>query len=155
MDDLGLVKTIDRFSENVVIEISNTPDRRLDARFRQPLGIANGHIWRSAVGMVNQSSTVDGPPIMKRLVEGIENETRMGRPACSPTDDAASTTLPLKPGCGSGAVVLSWSLLFPASKPKSGRYSTYPSCADFPSHLCARALKGSRKASRVMTRWAP
>ncbi len=40
--------------------------------------------------MVNQSATMDGPPIMKRLVEGIENETRMGRPACSPTDDAAS-----------------------------------------------------------------
>ncbi|SPL64762.1 hypothetical protein OHAE_629 [Ochrobactrum soli] len=40
--------------------------------------------------MVNQSATVDGPPIMKRLVEGIENETRMGSPACSPTDDAAS-----------------------------------------------------------------
>ncbi|MCK3557011.1 hypothetical protein MZI58_25000, partial [Escherichia coli] len=27
------------------------------------------------------------------------------------------------------------SLLFPASKPKSGRNSTYPRCADFPSQL--------------------
>jgi len=33
------------------------------------------------------------------------------------------------------AVVSSWSLLFPASKPKSGRNSTYPRCADFLSHL--------------------
>ncbi len=40
MDDVGLVKTIDRFSESVVTGISNTPDRRLDARFRQPFGIA-------------------------------------------------------------------------------------------------------------------
>jgi integrase len=30
---------------------------------------------------------------------------------------------------------LSWSLLFPASKPKSGRNSTYPRCSDFPSQL--------------------
>ena len=75
MDDLGLVKTIDRFGESVVITVADTPDRRLDASFRQPFGIANGHILRSAVGMVNQSSTVDGPPIMKRLVEGIENAT--------------------------------------------------------------------------------
>ncbi|TCQ95030.1 MFS transporter, partial [Neorhizobium sp. JUb45] len=37
--------------------------------------------------------------------------------------------------------VSSWYLLFPASKPKSGRNSTYPRCADFPSHLYAgRAL---------------
>jgi hypothetical protein len=36
---------------------------------------------------------------------------------------------------GSGAVVSSWYLLFPASKPKSGRNSTYPGCADFPSQL--------------------
>jgi hypothetical protein len=34
-----------------------------------------------------------------------------------------------------GAVVSSCSLLFPASKPKSGRNSTYTSCAVFPSHL--------------------
>jgi len=27
---------------------------------------------------------------MKRLIECIENETRMGSPACPPTDDAAS-----------------------------------------------------------------
>jgi len=90
MHDLDLVKTVDRFSERVVIGIANTPDRRLDARFRQPFGIANGHILRAAVGMVNQSATVDRSPIMKRLVEGIENETRMGSLACSPTDDAAS-----------------------------------------------------------------
>jgi hypothetical protein len=47
MDDLGLVKTIDCFRESVVITVADTPDRRLDARFRQPFGIANGHILRS------------------------------------------------------------------------------------------------------------
>ncbi len=38
--------------------------------------------------MVNQSSTVDGSPIMKRL-SSIEDEARMCGPACPPTDNAA------------------------------------------------------------------
>ncbi len=45
---------------------------------------------RAAVGMVNQPATVDGPSIMKCLIEGIEHKARMGSPACPPTDDAAS-----------------------------------------------------------------
>ena len=38
---------------------------------------------------MNESATFDGPPIMKRLVEGIEHKARMGRSACPPTDDTA------------------------------------------------------------------
>lgn len=34
-----------------------------------------------------------------------------------------------------GMVVSRWSFLFPASRPKSGRDSTYPGCSDFPSHF--------------------
>ncbi|WP_234839021.1 winged helix-turn-helix domain-containing protein, partial [Sinorhizobium meliloti] len=37
-------------------------------------------------------------------------------------------------------VVSSWSLLFPASMPKSGRNSTYPRCSNFPSQLCELKL---------------
>lgn len=40
--------------------------------------------------MVNQPTTVNWPPIIKCLVEGIEHKARMGSPACSPTDDATS-----------------------------------------------------------------
>ena len=40
--------------------------------------------------MMNQPAAMDGPPIMKRLIERIEQEARMGSPACPPTDDAAS-----------------------------------------------------------------
>ncbi|GAC1045208.1 hypothetical protein thsrh120_52120 [Rhizobium sp. No.120] len=32
MDDLGLVKAVDRFGESVVITVANTSDGRLDAR---------------------------------------------------------------------------------------------------------------------------
>ena len=46
-------------------------------------------ILRAAVGMMNQPATFDGPPIMKRLVEGIEHKARMSRSARPPTDNAA------------------------------------------------------------------
>jgi hypothetical protein len=39
MDDLGLLKAVDRFGESVVVAVANTPDRGLDACPRQPLGI--------------------------------------------------------------------------------------------------------------------
>ena len=51
MDGLGLVKTIDRFGESVVITVADTPNGRLDARLCQPLGIANGYI----LGRFNRS----------------------------------------------------------------------------------------------------
>ena len=44
MDDLGLVKTVDRFSESIVVTVADASDRRLDARLRQPFAIANGHV---------------------------------------------------------------------------------------------------------------
>ncbi len=90
MDDHGLVKTVDRFGESGVITVADTSDRWLDACLRQPLGIANGHVSGAAVGMVNQSAMMEGPSIMKCLIEGIEHKARISGPAYPPTDDAAS-----------------------------------------------------------------
>jgi hypothetical protein len=39
MDNLGLVEAIDGFREGIVVTIANTADRRLNARFRQALGV--------------------------------------------------------------------------------------------------------------------
>lgn len=39
--------------------------------------------------MVDEPAAMDGPPIVKRLVQSIEDETRVCRPARSPADDAA------------------------------------------------------------------
>jgi hypothetical protein len=89
MNDLGLVKTVDRFGESIVLTVANASDRWLDARLGQPFGIANGHVLRAAVGMMNQPATFDGPPIMQCLVEGIEHKAGMSRSACPPTDDTA------------------------------------------------------------------
>lgn len=42
------------------------------------------------VGMMNLPATMDGPPVTQYLVEGIENEARMGSPARSPIDNSAN-----------------------------------------------------------------
>ena len=60
MDDLGLLSTVDCFGESIVIGIADAPDRRLDARLRQPLRISDGHILRAAVGMMNQPPRLTG-----------------------------------------------------------------------------------------------
>gem|GEM_PF-5977411 len=39
--------------------------------------------------MMNQPAAMNGPPIMKRLIEGIEHKARMGGPACPPADYTA------------------------------------------------------------------
>jgi hypothetical protein len=37
MDDLSLVKTVDRFGQSIVVAVADASDGRLDARLRQPL----------------------------------------------------------------------------------------------------------------------
>jgi hypothetical protein len=39
MDDLGLVETVDRLGESIVITVADAAHRRLDARLYHPLGI--------------------------------------------------------------------------------------------------------------------
>jgi hypothetical protein len=39
MDDLGLVETVNRFGESIVITVADAAHRRLDARLHQPLGV--------------------------------------------------------------------------------------------------------------------
>jgi hypothetical protein len=39
MNDLGLVETVDRLGESIVITVADAAHRRLDARLHQPLGI--------------------------------------------------------------------------------------------------------------------
>lgn len=40
MNDLGLVETVDRFCEGVVVAVADASDRWLDTCFCQPLGLA-------------------------------------------------------------------------------------------------------------------
>jgi hypothetical protein len=44
MNQFGLVQTVDCFSQRVVITIAAATNRGLDARFGQPLAIANANV---------------------------------------------------------------------------------------------------------------
>jgi hypothetical protein len=49
MDDLGLVETVDRLGESIVITVADAAHRRLDARLRQPLGLLDRDVLAAAV----------------------------------------------------------------------------------------------------------
>src|SRR5690606_35720920 len=87
MNDLGLVKPVDRFGESIVVAVTDAPNRRFDTCFCQPFGIANGHVLNAPVRVMHETAAMNGTPIMKRLLQSIENEGRMRRPADAPTDD--------------------------------------------------------------------
>jgi hypothetical protein len=46
MDEFGLVEAVDRLSEGVVVAVSDATDGRLDAGFRQTLGVSNANVLR-------------------------------------------------------------------------------------------------------------
>src|SRR3954453_7820172 len=64
MDHLVLVETVDGFGESVVIGISDTADRRLDATLSQALGVLNGYVLAAPVAVVHEPATMDRPSIM-------------------------------------------------------------------------------------------
>jgi hypothetical protein len=41
MNDFGLIETVDRLGECIVVAVADASDRRLYASFRQPLGVAD------------------------------------------------------------------------------------------------------------------
>jgi hypothetical protein len=44
VNDLGLVETVDRFGEGIVVEIADAANRRLDARSGQTLGVSDADV---------------------------------------------------------------------------------------------------------------
>ncbi len=89
MNDFSLVKAVDGFGQSVVIAVSNTASRRLDAGLCQPLGILDRNLLNAAVRMVDQSAVLHRFAVMKSLFQGIEHEARMRRPAGTPANDPA------------------------------------------------------------------
>ncbi|MNL09422.1 hypothetical protein D3C87_1301820 [compost metagenome] len=88
MDDLCLVKTVDRFSESIVIAVANTSDGRLDACLCQAFGIPDRHVLGTAIRMMHEAAAMRGTPIMKCLLQGIEDKACMCRPARPPSNNA-------------------------------------------------------------------
>jgi hypothetical protein len=89
MDHLGLVKAVDRLGQGVVIAVADTADRRLDPGLGQALGVLDRDVLAAAVAVVDEAAAMDGPPIMESLLQGIEHEAGMGRPADPPANDIA------------------------------------------------------------------
>ena len=87
VDHLGLVRTVDRLGQSVVVAIADATDRRLDPGFGEALGVLDEHLLRPAVAMMDEGAPMRRPSILKRLFQGVEDETGMRRPAGSPADD--------------------------------------------------------------------
>src|SRR5258708_26262946 len=88
MDDLGLVKTVDRLGESIVITVADAAHRRLDARLHQPLGILDRDVLAASVAVMCEPAAMGGPPIMEGLLQRIEHEARMCCPRDTPAHDA-------------------------------------------------------------------
>jgi hypothetical protein len=93
MDDLGFVEAIDGLGESVVITVADAADRRFDARLRQALGVLDRDVLHAAIGMMDEATALERTPVMKRLLQRVENEARMGRAADSPVDYAPSESI--------------------------------------------------------------
>jgi hypothetical protein len=89
IDHLGFVKTVDGFSQGVVVAVADASHRRLDASFGQALGVFDRYVLAAPVAVMHEAATMDGPPIVQRLLQGIEDETRVRRATGTPSHDAA------------------------------------------------------------------
>ena len=76
MDDLGLVETVDRFGEGVVVTVADAADRRLDPGFGQALGVLDRDILGAAIAMMDEAAATGRPPVMERLFQGVQDEVR-------------------------------------------------------------------------------
>ena len=90
MNQLSLVQAVNRFGESVVIAVTPTSDRRLDARFGQTFAVPNGYILRTPVAVVNQGSGTFGLPVIQGLLQCIENKVCSHGTALPPTHYPAS-----------------------------------------------------------------
>ena len=89
MDHLGLVETVDRFGESIVVAVADAADRRLDAGLGQALGVFECDVLAASVAMMHEPAAMDGPSIVQGLLQSIEHEAGMRRPAHPPADDPA------------------------------------------------------------------
>jgi hypothetical protein len=56
VDDLGLEEADDALGERVVIAVADAADRRLDADFRQALGVADRDVQSAPVAVVGEAA---------------------------------------------------------------------------------------------------
>src|SRR3984885_1802796 len=89
MDDLGLVEAVDGFGESIVVRVADATHRGLDAGLRQALGVSDGDVLAASIAVVHEPASLHKPPIMESLLQSVQDEAGMRRPAHPPADDPA------------------------------------------------------------------
>lgn len=89
MNELGFVEPVDGFCECVVVAIAFAAHRGFDTRLSQTLAVANRHVLRPAIAMVNQGAVTLRLARVECLFQCIENEVGLHRAADAPANDAS------------------------------------------------------------------
>ena len=87
MDDFGLVQTVDRCGERVVVGIADAANGRFDSGFRQAFGLADGDLLTATVTAVSQLM-ICSPACLQRVFQRIQNEVGARRRRNLPADNA-------------------------------------------------------------------
>lgn len=87
VDQLGLVEAVDALGECVVIAVAFAAHRWFDAGLGQTLAVADGHVLRPAVAVVDQGTVPLWLACVEGLLQGVEYEVSLHRSADTPTDD--------------------------------------------------------------------
>ena len=90
MDDLGFVEAIDRLGQRVVVRVADAAYGRFDPGFSETLGVLDRNILAAPIAMVDEATSIGGPSVMKRLLQGIQDKVGVRGPAGSPADDPPS-----------------------------------------------------------------
>jgi len=73
----------------VAMAARNAADGRLYPGLHQSLGKLGRHVLDASIRMTDQPVAMDGPPLMERLHQGIEDEAAKSCSAHPPADDTA------------------------------------------------------------------
>ena len=93
VDYLGLIESVDRFGERIVIAVADTADGGHEPGLGEPFGIFDRDILHAAIGVMDEAAAGDGFAIMNSLFQSIQNETGMRCPAHPPTDDFTGVSI--------------------------------------------------------------
>ena len=101
VNDVSLEQAVDGLGQSVVItvadgeagpwprrgRVSPPSDGWFDAGFGEAFGVLDGQVLRSPVGVVDETGA--GPALMDGLLQGVQNEARMGGSADAPAHGEA------------------------------------------------------------------
>jgi len=77
VDDLGLVKAVDRLGQSVVVAVADAADRRFDPGLGKPLGVADRAILAATISVMDKATATRRPACMECLLQRIQNEPCM------------------------------------------------------------------------------